>query len=366
MKYIRNKRMTRKEFLIKSGILAGAFFAKDLFFLSEESKNKNVAAASGAPNISPNVIILMWSGVRFSETFGDISAQHIPYFKNYLLPEGTLYSNMYDRNLEFHTPAILNILTGRRYHYVSEDLSRLTTKYPTIFQYARKKYNEPADKYWEIGSGLFGVTAYCDSNGFGVDTRPCILPYRALDIYDSLPSELRDILDKDEVEYFKLISGNKYPFIWDAMTEVYFRLFKKIIKIYKPRLTLFYINHLDIAHSAHWAKYIGALRRTDEMTWKIWKIIRDDPQYQSNTYLIVTPDHERNRLFNHHWENTGIKPSHVWAYIYGPDIKKGKINLRTTSHEDICNTVAHMLKFNAVFSEGNILREAFTGFIEKK
>lgn len=355
MEHIFSKKITRKEFLIKSGSLAGIFIFKDLLFGSEIERYNNTLNSNDGT--LPNIIILVWGGVRFSETFGDESGQYIPYLKNCLLPEGSLFLNMYDRNIEFHLPSIMAITTGNKYHFVSEDQDYVAAKYPTIFQYARKKYKDPAHKYWEIGGSFFGISAYCKNEEFGLDTYPCILPYG--NVHSSFSEELKGILDPDEELYFKVCSEKNLPYFWDSMAEVYFKFFKKIFKIYKPRIILFNISHVDMAHSAHWAKYVASLKRSDELTWEIWKMIKDDHCYRNNTYLIVTPDHERNRLFNHHWEHIGIMPSHVWAYIYGPNIYKGKIIYNKTKHEDICSTVANIMKFDAKYSKGCILKDAF-------
>ena len=55
---------------------------------------------------------------------------------------------------------------------------------------------------------------------------------------------------------------------------------------------------------------------------EIMDIIKTDPFYKDNTYLIVSPDHDRNTYYMQHnlYNN---KP--VWLYIYGPDIKKGTV-----------------------------------------
>ena len=51
---------------------------------------------------SPNIIILVWSGVRFQDSVGDPSGQYIPHLKNELMPQGIIYSDMRDASYEFH------------------------------------------------------------------------------------------------------------------------------------------------------------------------------------------------------------------------------------------------------------------------
>ncbi|MBU1862150.1 MAG: hypothetical protein KKH94_00585 [Candidatus Omnitrophica bacterium] len=310
----------------------------------------------------PNVIILVWSGVRLEESLGDKTGQYIPHLKNELLPEGTLYSNMYDYNYEFHVCTVVAMLSGNPCYHYNYDLHRVLAEYPTVFQYARKKYKDSASKYWEIGS--FGAyTAFCDRPRFRENTRPCVLraslfPYPA-EVDKLLCNEILPLLNPEEKLYYDVMSDKELLYFWDAIDEVDFRMFKKVFYTYKPRIMLFNINSLDISHVAHWAKYVTTLRRTDEITWEIWNMIQEDPFYRNNTYLIVTPDHERNRYFMNHSENNSDNPSHVWAYLYGPNVYKGKQVDRKTSHLDICNTVAYIMNFDAEYSKGQLLKEAF-------
>ena len=113
-------------------------------------------------NNLPNVFILVWSGVNFADSIGDDAGHYIPHMKGDLLPEGTLYRNMFDYNYGFHTPSIVAIATGNRCDSFIFGVDQALPEYPTIFQYAREKYKGPAYKYWEIGS--WTLTAFCNNN----------------------------------------------------------------------------------------------------------------------------------------------------------------------------------------------------------
>lgn len=311
---------------------------------------------------SPNIIILVWSGVRFKDSFGDSEARFIPRMKNNLVQHGTLYSNMYDASFEFHVPPLASIISGRKIPMYKYGMDRVLPETPTIFQYARKKFKDSATKYWEIGS--YGpYTAFHLSEDFGPDTRPAyilssLFPQpRKKDLL--LSPEAINLLDKDEHYFFDETERRWHRDMWDSLTEVNYRFFKKVLKKHQPRIVLFNMTSTDIAHGAHWAKYVAGIRRLDEISYEIWTYICSDPYYKDNTYLFVTPDHERNRFFMQHTESTYENPARVWTYIYGPDIIKGQIIDRQVDHIDICETIAHILQVDATYSKGQVLLDAF-------
>jgi hypothetical protein len=319
-------------------------------------------SAFGEQSNSPNIIIITWSGIRFQESVGDSQAQFIPYLKNDLFPKGTLYTNMRDTSFEFHIPPIAGITTGRRVPLYKYGMDRVLADYPTIFQYARKHFQDHAENYWEIGS--YGpYTAFNKSDEFGPETRPAyilssLFPQpRKTDLL--LSPEAKKLLDADERFYFDETEQKWHRDMWDAIAEVNYRLFKKVMRVHKPRVVLFNITSADIAHGSSWAKYIAAIRRSDEITHEIWEFIQQSPYYKDNTYLFVTPDHERNRFFMQHTEDTYENSAHVWTYIYGPDIVQGQRVDRETDHIDICTTLAHILGIDATYSKGEVLTDAF-------
>ena len=81
------------------------------------------------------------------------------------------------------------------------------------------------------------------------------------------------------------------------------------------------------------------------MIYEIWQIIESEPFYQGNTYLFISPDHERNSYYMDHFENPPENPSNVWMYVYGPKVKKGVVIDNVVHHVDMFQTIAVIMIF---------------------
>jgi len=300
----------------------------------------------------PNVIIIILSGVRNSESITDPDHQYIPNLWNNMRKEGALYTNLVCLGAEFHVQAAA-INTGRSW----SAFCRIDT--PTIFQYIRKKYTLPLHSLWSIGQ-LWGPLCHYNSSGYGDDTYPSELAQNLI-----LTPELEVTFTKQESFFLSHVKENRKHFpgftayIWDAINEVDYRFFKKIIREFKPKMVQFVMQGTETAHYDTFARYALSLKRSDEMIFEIWQMIKNDPFYKNNTYLIVCPDHGRNLYYMQHNENAHDDPSHVWMYIYGPHIKKGITISRSVYHRDIFVTLAYIMDVETHPSEGKVLKDCF-------
>ena len=129
---------------------------------------------------------------------------------------------------------------------------------------------------------------------------------------------------------------------------------------FKPKLVHYIMNDVEVAHSDTFSKYVLALRACDKGVFEIWEMIQKDSFYKDNTYLIINVDHGRNLYYMEHYENAYDNPSHVWMYIYGPDIKKGVIINRPIYHIDIFTTVAYIMNVETHSTEGKVLKDCFS------
>jgi hypothetical protein len=94
-------------------------------------------------------------------------------------------------------------------------------------------------------------------------------------------------------------------------------------------------GEIDCAHYGSWSRYVEAIRRTDELTWKIWTAAEKLDDYRGKTLLLVLPDHGRELDrpggwgFVHHsdfYTNSGADEGcrRVWMLVLGPGIKAGR------------------------------------------
>lgn len=304
----------------------------------------------------PNVIIIVLSGVRNSESINDPIHQYIPYLWNNIFSEGALYTNVLASDFEYHMPALYAIITGKHHNHYPGVTA------PTLFQYARKKYSLSAQKVVSMGHWEENDCVHANDN-FGADTYPGGIAV----VSSTCSPEMKKILTPAEITFFDTLKnfmkkGPSEPFsylYWDVLSEITHRIFKRTIQEFKPKLSLYMIAGVESAHYGTFGRYLLALKRSDEMIYEIWNIIQSDNFYKDNTYLIICPDHARDSYYMEHFENCYDNPSRVWMYIYGPRISKGVIINRPVYHVDIFATVSYLMNLETPLQEGRVLKDCF-------
>jgi hypothetical protein len=46
-------------------------------------------------------------------------------------------------------------------------------------------------------------------------------------------------------------------------------------------------GEIDCAHYGSWSRYVEAIRRTDDLTWRLWQAARTLSAYRGRTLLLV-------------------------------------------------------------------------------
>ena len=335
------------------------FIRAGIIFIVLFSKFSFNAYPQGAPEDKiPNVIIVTFNGVRNEDSIDDPTHQYIPNFWNNMRKEGVLYTNLTNLNFEFHMPSVNAINTGGIYPFFSDGISA-----PTIFQYVKKKYALQRHKLWLIGH-WFAKQGGLTTAEYPDDTYPCQMSFSIVKCF-LVPVELTETLTKQESIFldqaYKLKDKNLTYFHWDTLGEIQYRFFKKIVQKYKPKLIHYVMNDVESAHYDSFARYVLALKRSDEKIFEILQMIKSDPFYKNNTYLFISMDHGRNLYYMNHTENPVEDLSRVWMYVYGPDIKKGITITRPVRHIDIFATVADIMAVETYPTEGKVLKDSFNG-----
>ena len=99
-------------------------------------------------------------------------------------------------------------------------------------------------------------------------------------------------------------------------------------------LTVAY-GEIDCAHYGSWSRYLDAIRRTDQLTWRIWQAAQQLDSYRRRTLMLILPDHGRELDRPGHWgfihhsnfyTNEGADEGcrRVWMLAIGPDIAAGR------------------------------------------
>ena len=100
-------------------------------------------------------------------------------------------------------------------------------------------------------------------------------------------------------------------------------------------------GEIDCAHYGSWSRYVDAIRRTDELTHRLWQATRELPEYRRQTLLLVLPDHGRELErpggpgFIHHSdfytnEDADEGCRRVWMLAVGPGMQPGRTIDRPT------------------------------------
>jgi len=329
------------------------FFLIFVYFLLLLIRTQSLFAEDNSWDKLPNIVIITLLGVRNSESIEDPAHQYIPNLWNKMFKEGTLYTNLINLNLTFHMPPVQAINTGKDYP-VYWGIS-----VPSIFQYVGEKYNMPASKLWSIGHFFSDNCKYYKPDNINPDNSyPC-----EINLASKIPSVLRNILSRQELIFLKFYGEllkkeiTLYP-IWDSVSLIWYQFFKKVLKEFKPKLIHYIMEDTETAHYCTFGRYVLDLRSMDREIFEIWQMIKEDPYYKNNTYLIITVDHGRDAYYMEHSDDD---ISNVWMYIYGPDIKKGIVIERIVHHKDIFATVAYLMKVETHNNKGKILSDAFLG-----
>jgi hypothetical protein len=104
---------------------------------------------------------------------------------------------------------------------------------------------------------------------------------------------------------------------------------------FRPDVTVVAYGEIDCAHYGSWSRYVEAIRRTDELTWRLWRAAEETSEYRGRTLLLIVPDHGRELErpggtgFIHHrdfYTNQGADEGcrRVWMLALGPGVRAGR------------------------------------------
>ncbi len=269
---------------------------------------------------SQNVIIVVFDGARYSETFGS-GDTYIKKMWNTLRHEGTIFTNFRNEGTTSTISGHGSIESG-----TWQDLPKDGSKrplMPTIFEYNRKQLHSPAAKNYVISAKeKLGSVAYSTHPEYGVD-------YGAT---------------------FVCADGDRA-----ALDSALFHL-----RSDRPSLLLINFSKIDKrAHDGKWKKYVRAIVRADSLTGVLWDAVKSDPYYSTTTTLFVTNDHGRHDelhggFMNHGDDCEGCR--HIMLLMAGKGVPAGKTDTAFSTQIDIAPTIGALVGFSTPYAKGkNIL-----------
>ncbi|TSJ45714.1 alkaline phosphatase family protein [Fluviicola chungangensis] len=280
-----------------------------------------------------NVIIIAIDGPRYSETWGDPLRINIP-VRDSLSAYGALFTNFRNLGETFTIPGHTAICTGN-YQSIANDGSQLPN-YPSIFQMWLKSTNETYTKCGIIGSkDKLRVLSNC--------------------LYPDYQDQYRPFFNCG-------VNGDGTGgYRADSVT---LEIALNVLAANQPKLMLIAFKDPDFfGHQGDSARYIDAIRKTDEYLGIIWNYIQNSPVYKDKTTLIITNDHGRHLDgisdgYKSHGDNCdGCR--HIELFALSPDFKSN-VQLNTPYDQlDISATIGELLHFPFYTGKGKVMTELF-------
>jgi hypothetical protein len=334
-----------------------------------------VAAVAGplvpaAPQRTPSrlIIVQFGGGTRFSESVGDPEHRFIPRLWNDLVPLGTLFTNMRVEGKVVHPNSTGSIMTG---HWEWEDIDwTRPVAHPTLFEVFRRESGAADTDAWLFAyasilskagiSSAKGYGATCAANvvepptisrGTAAEMDRLMATSAATGSPDAELGAAREcaalarrdcrmteagLRSKAAREFAagffagwrkdEAATTSHDAFITDAAISC--------MKAVRPRVLAVCYGEIDCAHYGSWSRYVEAIQRTDELTYRLWKAVQEHPAYRDRTLMLVLPDHGRELEssagmgFVHHsdfYKGTGADEGcrRVWMLAIGPGVGRG-------------------------------------------
>jgi len=314
------------------------------------------------------IVVLFGGGTRSSETIDDPQHRFIPHLWKELIPRGTLFTNMRVERRVVHPNSAGSIVTG---HWEWDDIDwSKPVAHPTIFEIYRKARKAPDTAAWVFAyASILAKTGESLAPGYGPEfganvIEPPTIPRKSAEEMDrrmrhaaalgSVESELEAARESAElarstsrVARGGLRSDKARAFLdreytaWKASSDstshdlfLTDRAIACMRKFAADVIAVMY-GEIDCAHYGSWSRYVEAIRRTDELTWRLWRATEEMPQYRGRTLFLILPDHGREldrpggSGFIHHsdfYTNQGADKGcrRVWMLALGPGVKAGR------------------------------------------
>lgn len=358
-----DQRMNRRRFLLgAAGVTATALLGR-----VKGRPDRTPAATSEADPPAKLIVVLFGGGTRYSETIGDPERRYIPRLWNEMTPCGTLFTNMWVEHRVVHPNSAGSIVTG---HWEWDDLDwSRPVAHPTLFEVHRKARDAGDAAAWAfVYASILAKTGESLAPGYGPDyaanvVEPPTIPRSTAERMDQVmrnasaggfvEAELeaahtcaqlarqtsridmrglrspasRDFL-QGEYEAWKSGAGTTShdAFLCDLAIAC--------MRRFAPPVMLVAFGEIDCAHYGSWSRYVEAIARTDELTWRLWRQSQELADYRGRTLMLILPDHGReldepgHSGFIHHsnfYTDKGADEGcrRIWMLALGPRVEPG-------------------------------------------
>ncbi len=316
------------------------------------------------------IVVLFGGGTRSSESIDDPAHRWIPRLWNEMIPRGTLLTNMRVEGKVVHPNSAGSILTGH-WEWDDIDWSR-PVAHPTIFEIHRQAHRAADTDAWAfVYASILANAGVSSAEGYGIDfaanvVEPPTIPRSTAERMDALmrqaaasgspQAELdaarqsanlarsssrataaglrspatRDFFDRRFAAWKSAgpeESTSHDAFLTDQAVAA--------MEQFAPSVLAVCFGEIDCAHYGSWSRYVEAIRRTDELTWRLWQAAERLDAYRGRTRMLILPDHGREldgpggSGFIHHsdfYTDQGADEGcrRVWMLVLGPGVSPGR------------------------------------------
>ena len=333
------------------------------------ARTARAALPSPIPDVRQRklIIVVFGGGTRASESIDDPQHRYIPRLWEEIVPRGALLTNMRVEHKVVHPNCTGSILTG---HWEWDDLDwSQPVAHPTIFERYRKERGVADTAAWAfVYASILAQTGYSRAGGYGQPfaanvVEPPTIPRATAEemgrllqqaaASGSVHAELdaarqceQMARDTSRLTCSGLCSQPALAFVdqeyqtWKSATgstsHDAFLTSRAIacMRLFAPGVMVVACGEIDCAHYGSWSRYVEAIRRTDELTWRLWRATEQIDAYRGRTLMLILPDHGREldrtggMGFVHHsdfYTDRGADEGcrRVWMLAIGPGIKPG-------------------------------------------
>lgn len=314
------------------------------------------------------IVILFGGGTRSSESIDDPEHRYIPHLWNEMVPKGALFTNMRVEHKVVHPNSAGSIVTG---HWEWDDIDwTKPVAHPTVFEIYRKACRAPDTAAWAfVYASILAKTGESLAPEYGrryaanVVEPPTILRCTAEEIdrqmyhaatLGSAEAEIQTAkacadlarstsriathgLRSEQARAFMDAEYAKWKHDCGSTSHDAFLTDRAIacMQTFAPDVMAVDFGEIDCAHYGSWSRYVEAIRRTDELTWRLWQATEQIEPYRGRTLLLILPDHGRELDRPGHWgfihhsnfytdEGADEGCRRVWMLALGPGIKAGR------------------------------------------
>jgi hypothetical protein len=137
---------------------------------------------------------------------------------------------------------------------------------------------------------------------------------------------------------------------------------REVMRKFAPRLLVVAFSDVEAAHFGSYSLHVAGIRTADRLSHQLWQEVQANPEYRGRTTMVILPEFGRdpdgsstNGFFNHRANETSTRDT--WMMVLGSAADKPQIVERPVRHVDLFPTIADVLGYRGLESQGARLLE---------